>query len=212
VNVFSGGVCVGVGIVKEFGTDLELKTLYSVYFGIVLLAGFLWWLIPVVVFVVLSFEPWIGVTVALSCFVQLLIATGITSYWIPKFHSSITYVLEDDKITVTKGVWWKTRSFVPYNRITNISIYQGPISRHYGLGKLSIQTAGFSGTSSSGAKVAEAVIFGVKNFEEIKDVIINFVRGIRPEAVEAEAELKPSKDMNQQILAELRKIRKTLQK
>jgi len=101
---------------------------------------------------------------------------------------------------------------VPYNRITNISIYQGPISRHYGLGKLSIQTAGFSGTSSSGAKVAEAVIFGVKNFEEIKDVIINFVRGIRPEAVEAEAELKPSKDMNQQILAELRKIRKTLQK
>ena len=50
MNVFSGGVCVGVGIVKEFGTDLELKTLYYVYFGIVLLAGFLWWLIPVVVF------------------------------------------------------------------------------------------------------------------------------------------------------------------
>lgn len=212
MNVFSGGVCVGVGVVKEFGADLELKTLYYVYFGIVLLAGFLWWLIPVVVFVVLSFEPWIGVTVALSCFVPLLIATGITSYWIPKFHSSITYVLEDDKITVTKGVWWKTKSFVPYNRITNINIYQGPISRRFGLGKLSIQTAGFSGTSSSGAKVAEAVIFGVKNFEEIKDVIINFVRGMKPEAIEAEAETKPTKDTNQQILAELHKIRKTLEK
>ena len=199
-------------VVKEFGADLELKTLYYVYFGIVLLAGLLWWLIPVVVFVVLSFEPWIGVTVALSCFVPLLIATGITSYWIPKFHSSITYVLEDDKIAITKGVWWKTKSFVPYNRITNISIYQGPISRHYGLGKLSIQTAGFSGTSSSGGKVAEAVIFGVKNFEEIKDIIMNFVKGMKPEAIEAEAETEPIKGINQQILAELRKIRKAVEK
>ncbi len=200
-----------MAVVKEFGADSELKSLYLVYLGIVLLGGFLWWMIPIVVFVVLSYEMWIGVVVALSCSVPLLFAAGITLYWIPKFYSSITYVLEDDKITVSRGVWWKTKSFVPYNRITNINIYQGPISRHFGLGKLSIQTAGFSGTSSSGAKVAEAVIFGVKNFEEIKDVIINFVRGIRPEAVEAEAELKPSKDMNQQILAELRKIRKALQ-
>lgn len=80
------------------------------------------------------------------------------------------------------------------------------------MGKLSIQTAGFSGTSSSGGRVAEAVIFGVKNSEEIKDIIIRFVRGMRPEAIEAEAEVKPSKDINQQILAELRKIRKAIKK
>lgn len=201
-----------MAVVKEYGADPELKRLYLVYLGIVLLGGFLWWMVPVVVFVVFSLEAWIGVVVALSSFVPLLIAAGITLYWIPKFHSSITYVLEDDKITVTKGVWWKTKSFVPYNRITNINIYQGPISRRFGLGKLSIQTAGFSGTSSSGGRVAEAVIFGVKNFEEIKDIIIRFVRGMRPEAIEAEAEVKPSKDINQQILAELRKIRKAVEK
>jgi len=201
-----------MAVVKEFGADSELKSLYLVYLGIVLLGGFLWWMIPVVVFVVLSCEMWIGVVVALSCFVPLLIAAGGALYWIPKFYSSITYVLEDDKITVNRGVWWKTKSFVPYNRITNINIYQGPISRRFGLGRLSIQTAGFSGTSSSGAKVAEAVIFGVKNFEEIKDVIINYVKGIKPQAIEAEAETQPTKGMNQQILAELRKIRKALQK
>jgi membrane protein YdbS with pleckstrin-like domain len=199
-------------VIKEFGADLELKRLYLIYLAIVVAVGFLWWMVPVVVFVVLSYEMWIGVVVALSCFVPLLIATGITSYWIPKFYSSITYVLEDDKIAITKGLWWKTKSFVPHNRITNISIYQGPISRHYGLGKLSIQTAGFSGTSSSGGKVAEAVIFGVKNFEEIKDIILNFVKGMKPETIEAEAETKPTKDINQQILTELRKIRKAVEK
>ena len=198
--------------VKEFGADSELKSLYLVYLGIVLLGGFLWWMIPIVVFVVLSYEMWIGVVVALSCFVPLLIAAGVTLYWVPKFYSSITYILQDDKITVTRGVWWKTKSFVPYNRITNINIYQGPISRRFGLGKLSIQTAGFSGTGSSGVKVAEAVIFGVKNFEEIKDIINNFVKGLKPQAIEAEAETKPTKDINQQILTELRKIRRTLEK
>jgi len=197
-------------VVKEFGADSELKMLYLVYFAIVIVGGFLWWMVPVVVFVGFSFEMWIGVAVALLCFVPILVAAGVTLYWIPKFCSSITYTLEDDKITVTKGVWWKTKSFVPYNRITNINIYQGPISRRFGLGKLSIQTAGFSGTSSSGAKVAEAVVFGVKNFEEIKDIIINFVRGMKPEAIEAEVE--SSKDLNQQILTELRRIRKAIEK
>jgi len=198
--------------VKEFGADLDLKRLYLVYLGIVLTGGFLWWLIPVVIFVVLSFETWIGIVVALSSLVPLLITAAVTVYWISRFHSSIAYVLDDDEITVTKGVWWKTRSFVPYNRITNINIYQGPISRRFGLGKVSIQTAGFSGTSSSGTKVAEAVIFGVKNFEEIKDIITDFVKGLRPQAIEAEAEAKPTRDINQQILTELRKIRRALEK
>jgi len=199
-------------VIKKYGADPDLKKLYLVYLGIVLLGGFLWWMIPVVVFVTLSFETWIGVTTVLSSFAPLFLVAGFVLYWIPKFCSSITYVLDGDKIAVTKGVWWTTKSFVSYNRITNISIYQGPISRYFGLGKLSVQTAGFSGPTSSGSKVAEAEIFGIKDFEEIKDTIINFVRGMKPEAVEAEAEVKPSRDLNQQILAELRKIRKAVEK
>jgi uncharacterized membrane protein YdbT with pleckstrin-like domain len=101
---------------------------------------------------------------------------------------------------------------VPYNRITNVNIYQGPISRHFGLGKLSIQTAGFSGVGSSGYKTAEAEIFGIRNFEEIKDTVMGFVKGIKPVAVEAKAEAASSVDRSQQILEELRKIRKAVEK
>jgi hypothetical protein len=200
-----------VTIIKEFGADPDLKKLYQIYLAIVLIGGFLWWMIPVVAFVMLSWIE-IGVFVALAVFIPIIAFASFTLHWIPKYHSSITYLLEDDKITVTKGVWWKTKGFVPYNRITNINIYQGPISRHFGLGKLSIQTAGFSGTSSAGGKVAEAVILGIKNFEEVKDVVINFVKGMKPEAVEAEAEVKPPKYVNEQILSELRKIRKAVEK
>jgi membrane protein YdbS with pleckstrin-like domain len=195
---------------KEFGADPQLKKLLQVYLTIVVAGCFLSWMIPLVAFSLILYSPEIGVAFAVSCFAPLFVAVGFVLYWIRKFHSSIDYVLGDDEIVITKGVWWKTKSVVPYNRITNVNIYQGPISRHFGLGKLAIQTAGFSGVSSSGYKTAEAEIFGIKNSEEIKDVVMNFVKGRKPEAVEAG--VKPMKDTNEQILEELCRIRKAVEK
>jgi len=167
--------------------------------------------VPVVAFAYL-YDIWLGTIAVLSSFVPLLVVIAIALYWIPRFHSSIKYVLDDDDITVTRGVWWKTKSVVPYNRITNINIYQGPISRRFGLAKLAIQTAGFSGVSSSGHKTAEAELIGIRNFEEMKDTIIGMVKGIKPQAVEAEAETRPIRNLNDQILEELRRIRKAVEK
>ena len=96
--------------------------------------------------------------------------------------------------------------------MTNINIDQGPISRRFGLAKLSVQTAGFSGTSGSGSRRAEATIFGIKNFEEIREFIMNMVRGLRPVAVEAGVEVRRPDDINLQILKELKKIREELKK
>jgi membrane protein YdbS with pleckstrin-like domain len=198
-------------VTEEFGADSKLKGIYQVYLSIIIVFGFLCWLVPVVAFAFL-YDIWLGTIAALSSFVPLLVVIAIVLYWIPRFHSSIKYVLDDDDITVTRGVWWKTKSVVPYNRITNINIYQGPISRRFGLAKLAIQTAGFSGVSSSGHKTAEAELIGIRNFEEMKDTIIGMVKGIKPQAVEAEAETRPIRNLNDQLLEELRRIRKAVEK
>ena len=152
--------------------------------------------------------------VAVSLLLPLFLSIVLVRYWIDRYYASISYALTDNEIVVHKGVWWKKKSFVPYNRITNINIVQGPISRHFQLGTVLIQTAGFSGGAGSagGLKPAEAIIFGVKNFEEIKDKIMEFVREIRPVAVEARAEALAPQDINRQILAELKRISKTLEK
>jgi len=102
---------------------------------------------------------------------------------------------------------------VPYNRVTNIDVLQGPLSRKFGLGKISIQTAGFSAGSSGGsAKVAEAVILGIKNFEEVKDFVMTKVKRYRPMAIESEPEILAVEGLNIKILGELKKIRKLLEK
>ncbi len=195
---------------KEFGADAELRSLYRAYAFIVLAGGFLWWIIPLTVALTVLGEALIAGIVALAVLLPVLGILVVALYWIPKFHSSIKYVLEEDEIVVEKGVWWKTKSMVPYNRITNVNIYQGSISRHYGVGRLSIQTAGFSGVNSSGQKTAEADIIGIRNFEETKDAVMSYVKGLKPVAVEAEAEFP--KDINREVLEELRRIRKAVEK
>lgn len=190
----------------------NLKKLYYAYLAIATII-FLAWILPATAaaFIFLPFNS--ALIVAASLLVPLFFSIVFIWYWTTRYYASISYTLTDNEIVVHKGVWWKKKSYVPYNRITNINIIQGPISRRFQLGTVLIQTAGFSGAAgSAGARPAEAVIFGVKNFEEIKDKVMNFVREIRPVAVEARAEALAPKGINRQILAELKKISKALEK
>ena len=197
---------------EQFEAHSDLKKLYYTYLTIATVI-FLAWILPATAaaFIFLPFNT--ALIVAASLLIPLFLAIVFTGYWITQYYASISYALADNEIVVQKGVWWKKKSYVPYNRITNINIVQGPISRHFQLGTVLIQTAGFSGAAgSAGARPAEAVIFGIKNFEEIKDKVMNFVREIRPVAVEARAEALAPQDINRQILAELKKISKILKK
>jgi membrane protein YdbS with pleckstrin-like domain len=199
-----------LGVHKEFGADPELKSLYRAYALIAVVGGFLWWIIPLEVALMVLGEPLAAGIVAFVVLLPVIVILLVALYWIPRFYSSIKYVLEEDEIVVERGVWWKTKSVVPYNRVTNVNIYQGPISRHYGIGRLAIQTAGFSGVNSSGHKTAEADIIGIRNFEETKDAVMSFVKGTKPVAVEARAE--PVREVNNEVLEELRRIRRAVEK
>jgi len=198
---------------EQFGAHPDLKKLYYTYLAIMTIV-FLAWILPVTAaaFIFLPFNS--TLIVATSLLVPLFFSIALVWYWINKYYASISYALTNHEIVVHKGVWWRKKSFVPYNRITNVNIVQGPVSRRFRLGTVLIQTAGFSGGTSSagGLRPAEAVILGVKNFEEIKDKVMNFVREIGPVAVEARAEALAPQDVNRQILAELKKISKSLEK
>lgn len=201
----------GLKVDEGFHPHVDMKKLYYSYLTIGVILFGLSWIMPaiVVALLVLPLAQTSVITVALLF--PLLVIVSFTAFWIQKYYSSIIYILTNDEIIAEKGVWWKNKSFVPYNRITNISVVQGPIARHFGLGTVRVQTAGFSGGGSAGGRVAEVVIFGVKNFEEIRNVIMGFVKRVRPVAVEAEAEAPAPRSVDQQILNELRKIREALE-
>ncbi|MCX8188234.1 MAG: PH domain-containing protein [Nitrososphaeria archaeon] len=182
---------------ENFKPSPKLKSLYYTYLFLTLVLGILSWYIPVLIFA--------PIEVSVGIFIPLMAILAFIIYWIPKYYESITYTLTENEIIWKRGVWFKNMGIVPYNRITNIDIAQGPISRKYGIASLSIQTAGYSAASTG--KLAEIKILGIEDFEELRNMILEFVKGKRPVAVETYEE-----DINLKILKELTRIRELLEK
>lgn len=186
-----------------------MKSLYNTYLVLGSIVFGLSWMITLVViaFIFLPFSQTLILSAAL--FTPLLVFLLFMVYWIQRYYSSIKYLLTDEEVIIEKGVYWKRKSFVPYNRITNIDIVQGPLARSLGLGTIKIQTAGFS-SGGGGTRVSEAVILNIANFDELKDMIMSFVRGLRPVAVEAESQAPEA--YGKRILQELQRIREALER
>jgi len=184
-----------IKIGEEFKPAPQFKKLYYIYFLLAIIFAILWWYLPVLLFT--PFGVKVGITIPILAILIFI------AYWIRKYYETMVYKLTKDEIVWRRGVWFKKTGIVPYNRITNIDIGQGPISRMLGIASLKIQTAGYSGQSP-----AEIKIEGVEQFEELRELIMEFVRGKKPVAVETYEE----ENIDLKILNELVKIRKLLEK
>jgi membrane protein YdbS with pleckstrin-like domain len=191
-------------MVAMIGDDLrpaeQFRSLYYIYLVIVFLVLFVIIYLPVMVF-----APIFATAIATIIFlVPLLIVVSLTIYWIPKYYDTIIYRLTGSEMTWRRGVWFRKTGVVPYNRITNVDIDQGPVSRKLGIASIKIQTAGYSAPSQRSSEIR---IEGMKNFEELRERIIGLVRGKKPVAVETYEEVGGS-----DVLKELVKIRRLLEK
>ena len=190
-----GGEKLGIKIGEEFKPSLQLKRLYYIY----LLLIFVFAILPWYLLIIFLAPPMVKLGISIPILVTLIFIV----YWIPKYYDTIAYKLTENEIVWRRGVWFKMTGIVPYNRITNIDIIQGPISKRLGIASLKIQTAGYSGQTR-----AEIRIEGIEQYEGLRKLIIKLVEGRKPVAVETYEE----ETIEQKILNELIKIRKLLEK
>jgi membrane protein YdbS with pleckstrin-like domain len=52
------------------------------------------------------------------------------------------YDVTEDELYVQTGIWLRTLTVVPFGRVQHIDVSQGPIERRYGVGVLTLHTAG----------------------------------------------------------------------
>ena len=127
--------------------------------------------------------------------------------WARLYYDSMWYELRDDEMSWRRGVWFRKTGIVPYNRITNLDIRQGPVMRFFGISTLSIQTAGYSGQA-----IPEIKIEGVEHAEELREFVRSMVRGTTSHSDGTGGMPAQSpKTTDQQILSELVKIRTLLE-
>jgi len=179
------------------------RTMWNIIWGIFLIIGIL----LSSVLLILGEKPiayWSGLA-------WLLIMLPIFIY-LPALYKSLIYSVEIDSIKMNMGVFWKKQVTVPYTKITNLDVTQGPMERYFQVGTLHVQTAGAGG--SQGAQ-AELKLIGIKDTNQLKQNIMDRVSGTlktKSEQPESEVVQDTDSDVLTQILTELKSIHKELSK
>jgi len=126
------------------------------------------------------------------------------------YCKSLRYEIRNDKVIVHVGIWTKSVKHEPFRTVTNLKINRDIFDRGlFGIGSLNIQTAGMSGKSG-----AEESLVGLPNVQYVYEIVGTRLRQYRgamaPTASEVESE--PGGSRLEATLAELRAIRKALEK
>ena len=127
--------------------------------------------------------------------------------WAPLYYKSVVYHLNDTEMTWKRGVFFRKTGIVPYNRITNVDIVQGPVMRLFGISHLKIETAGGGASKSS----AEIQLEGISDPEPLRQLIMDFVRGQKPAAAATGTEYKSQNADLQALLEEVVAIRRLME-
>ncbi len=104
-----------------------------------------WWIVfipcAVILTLLLSAIRYPESVAILTTLIMFLIAALIVLFWIPPFHKSLLYEISDDSIVISKGVLWKIKTAVPFSKIANVNIKQGPLQKIFKLGTVNIIAA-----------------------------------------------------------------------
>jgi len=136
-----------------------------------------------------------------------LVFLAAVAAWIPAYYNTLEYSIDREAVRMRHGVFWKKHVTVPYHKITNVDVSQGPIQRQYGLGTVHVQTAGAGG--SQGGK-AELKMLGIREYDRLKDIVMEGVKTHNTHQPAREASSVSEQTLLQNILRELQAIRTLL--
>lgn len=135
------------------------------------------------------------------------ISAPIITLWI----KNLTYYIEDDRITIFKGILTKQQQNIPYRAITDFILHRSLYDRFLRIGTIRIQTAGQARTATG----YEGQLSGLIQWDDLHQQLRNKLKNLHPIAesttVAENATQLLSDDKLQQILEELKAIRNVLE-
>ncbi len=113
----------------------------------------LWYLIDIICFIllllpiVLMFIMQVELVLSAICLVAWLLLFFSILIYIPAFYNTLEYGIDNDAVRLKKGVFWRRKTSVPYGKITNIDITQGPVERLFKISQLTCPNSRFQWNS-----------------------------------------------------------------
>jgi len=112
--------------------------------------------------------------------------------WVQRFSCTLT----PERLRVQQGVFVRSQSDIPLDRITDLRLYHGPLMRLLGVLRLNVKNAG------QGAAQSEGNLIGIVDSPGFRDAVLR-----RRDLVAARAEVAP---FHEQVLDLLNQILATL--
>ena len=163
--------------------------------------------ISIVHLIIHNAPPIIWLIAAIVVIVMWLIAYPIAKLWI----RNLAYVIQEDRITIQKGILTKTQQNIPYRSITDFILQRSLYDRILGIGSIRIQTAGQSQSPSG----YEGNMAGLIQYERLHDQLRGKLQLLHPTSESLTTQEPVQKSMEkilEQMLQELKAIRENTEK
>jgi putative membrane protein len=109
-------------------------------------------------------------------------------------------------LEIRKGVFFRSESTIPLNRITDVRLHDGPVMRYFGLRGLRLETAGQAGQTAG----SEGDLVGVVDAVEFRDRILRQRQKVLDEEQGADSPA-PAVGDAADVLIEIRDILKRIE-
>jgi uncharacterized membrane protein YdbT with pleckstrin-like domain len=133
-----------------------------------------------------------------------IISIPLIILWI----KNLGYYIDDDRITIHKGILSKIKQNVPYRAITDFQLHRSLYDRALGIGSIRLQTAG----QKPSATGYEANLAGLVGWDQLLEQLRAKVKKLYPQAITSTTESSglTEKEILNTMLEELREIKNLL--
>jgi uncharacterized membrane protein YdbT with pleckstrin-like domain len=157
----------------------------------------------------LLWSPMVAWIAALPVLVIAVVPDIIAYIAIHLRYDTMWYVMTDRSLRARRGIWVIFEHTITFENVQNVYVQRGPIQQLFGISAIIVETAGSAeGESESPFAVGnKAIMEGIDNPEEIRNLIMERVQATRSAGLGDEKLPSPHKAWSPQHLKLLREIR-----
>jgi putative membrane protein len=113
-----------------------------------------------------TWQPVLFLTLFIVTIPIAILYAIIARFFIGRYLANLHCSLTERTLDIKKGIWNKTESTIPLEKITDLQLFQGPIMRYFEIHGFKVETAGQSPGAGGGALVNLVGIVDTKGFRK----------------------------------------------
>ena len=110
-----------------------------------------------------TWKPVLAFTLGIVTIPIAILYAIVAGFFIDRYLANLRCTLTERTLDIKKGIWNKTESTIPLDKITDLQLFQGPVMRYFGLHGFKVETAGQS-SPTTGSLVNIVGIVDTKAF------------------------------------------------